>query len=99
MLSLLANISKSSDPLIQELALQLDLSSNLLQINSSHQEILCQTRAQLDTIPTACKLYTASKHLAIYKETKLCQEKLDTLSVQCKFENSATLEAESKLWN
>jgi len=33
------------------------------------------------------------------RETALCQGKLDTLSVQCKFEDSATLEAESKLWN
>jgi len=51
---------------------------------SSHQELLCQARAQLDTIPTAHKLYTASKQLAISRETALCQETLDTLSVQCK---------------
>jgi len=98
-LSLLANISQSSDPLIQELALQVNLSSDLLQINISHQELLYQARAQLDGIPTARKLYTASKQLAVSRETTLCQEKLDTLSVQCKFGNSATLEADSKLWN
>ncbi|XP_065907873.1 uncharacterized protein [Dysidea avara] len=98
-LSLLANISSSSDLMIKELALQVDLSSNFLQINSSHQELLNEARAQLDSIPTARKLYTASKHLAISRELTLCKEKLDTLSVQCKFESSAVLEADSKLWN
>ena len=77
----------------------MDLSSNFLQINSSHQELLNEARAQLDSIPTARKLYTASKHLAISRELTLCKEKLDTLSVQCKFESSAVLEADSKLWN
>ena len=81
------------------IALQVDLPSNLLQINSSHQELLNQARTQLDSIPTAHKLYTASKDLAISRELTLCKEKLDTLSVQCKFESSAVLEADSKLWN
>ena len=60
-LSLLATISISSEPLIQELALQLDLSSGFLQIDSIHQEILSQARAQLAGIPTVRKLYTACR--------------------------------------
>ena len=98
-LSLLANISISSEPLIQELALQLDLSSGFLQIDSIHQEILSQARAQLSGIPTACKLYTAGRRLAILNEAKFCQQKLNSLTLQCKFEQSAILEAELHLWN
>jgi len=63
-LSLLASISTSSDPLIHELALQVDLSSGFLHFESSHQEIFSQARAQLAGIPTACKLYTACRSLA-----------------------------------
>ena len=48
----------------------MDLSFNLLQFNSSHQELLSQARAQI--IPTACELYTTSKHLAISRETAQC---------------------------
>ena len=78
-LSLLANISISSDPLIQELALQLNLSpsSGLLQIDGVHQEIITQARAQFAGIPITCKLYTACRQLVILNETKFCQQKLN----------------------
>ena len=39
-LSLLANVTQPTDPLHQELALQLDIGSGLLQIHDNHHEIL-----------------------------------------------------------
>ena len=95
-LSPLANISKSSDPMLQELALQLDFGSGLLQINDNHREILSQARKQLVTIPTTKKLYLASKKIVIDKETTQCTHKL---SVQCKFKDAVSLESSSHLWN
>ena len=59
-LSLLVNISQSSDPMLQELALQLDFDSGLLKINDNHREILTQARKRLVAIPFAKKLYLAS---------------------------------------
>ena len=64
-LSSLTNILISLDPLIQELALQLDLFSGLFQIDGVHQEVLSQARAQLASIPTACR------QLDISNETKV----------------------------
>ena len=53
-LSLLANVTQPSDPLHQELALQLDIGSGLLQINDNHHEILIYlARKQLVAIPSA----------------------------------------------
>ena len=98
-LSLLANITQSSDPVLQELALQLYFDSELLQINDNHCGILTQAREQLSTIPSAKKLCLASKKVATAKEKALCTDKLESLSVQCKFKDAAFLETSTHLWN
>ena len=93
-LSLLANITQSSDPIIQGLALQLDFGFGMLQINNNHHEILTQPRNQLSTIPSAKKLYLTSKKITTAKEKRfyICTDKLESLSVQCKFKDAASLE-------
>ena len=57
-LSLLANITQSSNPMLQGIALKLDFGSGMLQIKNNHHEILTQARNQLSTIPSAKKLCT-----------------------------------------
>ena len=73
-LSLLTNVTQSSDPMLQELALQLDFGSGLLQINDEHHGILTQVREQLSSIPAAKKLHHAYKKVATTEEKVLCTD-------------------------
>ena len=98
-LSLLANVSQSSDPALQELVLQLDIGSGMFQINGRHHGILSQAREQLISIPSAKKLYHACKTIAAAEEKAQCVQKLNSLSVQCKFSDAAFLETSNQLWN
>jgi len=89
----LANVSQSSDPALQELVLQLDIGSGMFQINGRHHGI------QLISIPSAKKLYHACKTIAAAEEKAQCVQKLNSLSVQCKFSDAAFLETSNQLWN
>ena len=88
-LSLLANIAQSSNPVCQELALQLDFGCGLLQIHWKHHNILAQARKQLCSIPSA---NITCRKVATSEELVMCTDKLNSLSVQCKFGDAATLE-------
>ena len=63
-LSLLANVSQSSDPTLRELAVQLDFGSGMLQLNDKHHRILSQAREQLNSITCAKQLYQKCKKVA-----------------------------------
>ena len=84
---------------MQELGLQLDFGSGMLQINDKHHQILAQAREQLNSIPCAKKLYHACKKVATAEGKALRAQKLDSLSVQCKFKDAAFLEMSAHLWN
>jgi len=64
----------------------------MLQINDRHHGILAQVREQLNSIPSAKKLYHACKKVASAEEKALCVQKLDSLCVQCKFKDAAFFE-------
>ena len=98
-LSLLANVSQSCDPTLRELAFQLDFGSGMLQLNDRHHEILSRAREQLNSIPCDKKLYHKCKKVANAEEGVTCTQKLDSLSVQCKFKDAAFLEMSTCLWN
>ena len=98
-LSLLANVSPSSDPTLRELALQPDFGSGMLQLNDKHHGILSQAREQLNSIPCATKLYQKCKKVANAEEQVMCTQKLDSLSVQCKLKDAASLDMSMHLWN
>ena len=95
-LSLLANFSQSSDLTPQELVLQLDFGSGMLQLKDKH---LSQAREQLNSISYAKKLYQKCKKVVNAEEQVMCTQKLDSLSVQCKFKDAASLELSTHLWN
>ena len=80
-LSQLANVLKSSDPTLQELVLKLDVGAEMLQINDRHHGVLAQAREQLNTIPSAKKLYHTFKKVTTAEEKALCVQKLDSLNV------------------
>ena len=54
---------------------------------------------QLSSIPTARSLYVKAKHLLSTNIKSQCDTHLQTLSVQCKFGDSAKLEESCKTWN
>ena len=98
-LSLLACVSTSSDLRLQELGLQLQLGNVALQINDNDYSILSIARKQLSTLPSARSLYVKAKNqLRDYTKSQ-CENHLQTLSVQSKFEGSAELENPCKTWN
>ena len=78
-LSLLANVSQSSDPALRELALQLYFGSGMPQLNDKHHGIFSQAREQLNSIPCAKKLYQKCKKIANAEEQVMCIQKLDSL--------------------
>ena len=98
-LSLLACVSSSSDLRLQELNLQLRLGSAALQIQDTDYSILSSAKKQLSAFPSARSLYvTAKKQLR--EHTKMqCEDHLQSLSVQSKFQNSAELETSCRTWN
>ena len=85
--------------MLWELALRLDFGSGLLQINDEQRGILTQARKQLSSILSAKKLYHTCKKVATTEEKVLCTDKLDSLNVQCKFKDAASLKMSTRLWN
>ena len=98
-LSLLACVSASSDHRLQELGLQLQLARVSLQIQDDDYSLLLSAREQLSSIPTARSLYIKAKRLFCNNIKSQCDTHLQTLSVQCKFRDSAKLEESCKTWN
>ena len=66
-LSLLANITQSSDPMLRELALQLDFGSGLLQINDEHRGILTHARKQLSYIHQLRNFIVSARKLLLQR--------------------------------
>ena len=97
-LSLLANVSQSSDPTLQELTLQLDLVLECFRLTIVIIEFLLKPGNSWTPFLLLRNLTTLVKKLQPLKK-KLCVQKLDFLSVQCKFKDAAFLETSIHLWN
>ena len=98
-LSLLSCVSVSSDSRLQELGLQLQLGNVALQIRDTDYSLLMRAHEQLSSLPTARSLYMKAKKLLSNNIKSNCNTHLQTLTVQCKFADSAQLEDSCKTWN
>ena len=98
-LNLLSCVSASSDPQLHELGIHLQLGKDFLQVRDKDYSTLMAARKQLSTLPLARSLYLKAKHQLLNDTKSDCEDHLRTLSVQCKFEDSAKLEATCKTWN
>ena len=82
-----------------ELGLQLQLGNVALQIRDTGYSLLMRAREQLSSLPTARSLYMKAKKLLSDNVKSNCSTHLQTLTVQCKFADSARLEDSCKTWN
>ena len=98
-LSLLACVSASSDLRLQELNLHLRLGNVALQIQDNDYSILSIAQKQLSVFPSARSLYIKAKHQLLGSIKAQCNDHLQSLTVQSKFESSAELESSCKTWN
>ena len=94
--NLLSCISTSGDPQLQQLGLQLHLGDAYLQTQASDYQLLSKAHLQLSSFPMARPLYLLSKKLLAADECYRYDDHLDTLSVQCKLNDSVCLES---CWN
>ena len=98
-ISLLSCISASSDPKLQELGVHLHLGQEFLQFQDCDYSILSTARKQLSSLPTARSLYVTAKTQLLSEVKSTSEDHLQTLSVQCKFADSAELETSCRTWN
>ena len=56
-------------------------------------------RKQLSLLPTARSLYVRAKTQLLSEVKSTCEDHLQTLSVQCKFADSAELETSCRTWH
>ena len=92
-------VSASSDPQFHELGVHLQLGQHFLQVQDDDYSILTVAKKQLSSLPAARSLYLKAKHQLLSDTKSDCVNHLQTLSVQCKFEDSAKLEATCSTWN
>jgi len=92
-------VSASADQRLQELGLQLHLGNVAMQIEDNTYSILSNAKLQLSKFPSARSLYVKAKHLLRDYTTGQCEDHLQSLSVQSKFEDSTKLEDSCKTWN
>ena len=98
-ISLLSCISASSDPKLQELGVHLHLGQEFLQFQDCDYSILSTAWKQLSSLPTARSLYVTAKTQLLSEAKSTSEDHLQTLSVQCKFADSAELETSCRTWN
>jgi len=79
--------------------LQLRLGNTALQIQDSDYSILSSAKRQLSAFPLARSLYVTAKRQLKDHTKKQCEDHLQTLSVQSKFQNYTELETSSRTWN
>jgi len=91
-LSLLAWVCTSSDLRLQELNIQLQLGNIALQIQDGDHSILSSARKQLSAFPSVQSLYVTAKNQLKEWTRMQCEDHLQLLCVQSKFQNSAELE-------
>ena len=98
-LNLLSCVNASSDPQLHELGLHLQLGKDFLQVQGNDYSILTAAKKQLTDFPFARSLYLTAKRQLSEETKSCCENHLQTLSVQCKFNDSAKLEATCGSWN